>query len=201
MNKTFIEFIEIEKSEIKSNKYRMYDLEVEEDESYTANNIIVHNSSCRTRFVTGCGRPQFSAIEECVKVAKKYKKYIIADGGFKYEGDFGKALGIGADICMSGSFYAGTLEAEGEIIEEFGQKSKVYYGMSSKTANDKFFNGLKNYRTSEGEECLKVDYVGTVEDVNNKIFGGLRSMMTYIGAKTIDEIQKKIKFYKVNRQK
>ena len=38
------------------------------------------------------------------------------------------------------------------------------YGMSSKTANDKFYGGLKEYRTSEGKEEY-VNYKGSVKQL------------------------------------
>ena len=73
---------------------------------------------CDTRIKTGCGRPQLSAIIECANAAHQVNGYIIADGGFKTNADFCKALVAGADICMSGSMFAGCEEAHGNIIEK-----------------------------------------------------------------------------------
>lgn len=113
-----IQFVNIIKSDIYNKKTKTYDIEVDEDHSYNIDGVIVHNCVCDTRIKTGCGRPQLSTIIECAKVAHRYKKLIIADGGFKTPGDICKALVAGADICMSGSLFAGTDEAAGKIIEK-----------------------------------------------------------------------------------
>lgn len=73
---------------------------------------------CRTRFETGCGRPALSTIIECANAAHQVGGLVIADGGFTNVGDFAKAFVAGADICMSGCFFAGCDEAAGELIEK-----------------------------------------------------------------------------------
>ena len=73
---------------------------------------------CRTRHTTGCGRPQLSAVIDCADAAHQVGGFIIADGGFTMIGDFAKAFVAGADICMSGSMFAGCDEAAGDIIEK-----------------------------------------------------------------------------------
>lgn len=73
---------------------------------------------CRTRHTTGCGRPQLSAVIECANAAHQVGGLIIADGGFTMPGDLCKAFVAGADICMSGSMFAGCDEAAGEVIEK-----------------------------------------------------------------------------------
>lgn len=79
------------------------------------------------------------------------------------------------------------------------KKYKQFYGMSSKYAQDKHFGGMKEYRTSEGREKL-IPYTGPVKDIIEDILGGIRSTMTYIGAKTLKDIPKCTTFYIVNRQ-
>ena len=66
-------------------------------------------SICTTRIVAGIGVPQISAIMDCYEVAKEYGIPIIADGGIKFSGDMTKALAAGADVCMMGSIFAGTV--------------------------------------------------------------------------------------------
>lgn len=83
-----------------------------------------------------------------------------------------------------------------KVIEK---KYKQFYGMSSKYAQDKHFGGMKEYRTSEGREKL-IPYTGPVKDIIEDILGGIRSTMTYIGAKTLKDIPKCTTFYIVNRQ-
>lgn len=89
---------------------------------------------CDTRIKTGVGRPQLSTIIECAKVAHRYKKLIIADGGFKTPGDICKALVAGADICMSGSLFAGSDEASGEVIEKTVGSKLMKYEEFKKTS-------------------------------------------------------------------
>jgi GMP reductase len=65
------------------------------------------------------------------------------------------------------------------VIEE--KRFVQFYGMSSKSANDKHFDGLKDYRSSEGRTVL-VPYRGAVENTVQDILGGVRSTCTYAGA-------------------
>jgi GMP reductase len=64
-----------------------------------------------------------------------------------------------------------------------------FYGMSSESANDKHFGGLKNYRSSEGRTVL-VPYRGPVAKTVQDILGGVRSTCTYAGAKKIKQLPK-----------
>ena len=80
---------------------------------------------CRTRFETGCGRPALSTIIECANAAHQVGGLVIADGGFNNVGDFAKAFVAGADICMSGCFFAGCDEAAGEIIKKVYKTDEV----------------------------------------------------------------------------
>ena len=61
--------------------------------------------------------------------------------------------------------------------------------MSSESANDKHFGGLKDYRSSEGRTVL-VPYRGAVAATVQDILGGVRSTCTYAGAKTIKQLPK-----------
>lgn len=161
-------------------------------------------SCCTTRKQTGIGMPQLSAIIECADTAHGLDAHIISDGGLQVVGDFSKAYGAGADFVMSGSIFAGHFESGGDLIEELKedgttQKYKVFYGMSSETAMNKYSGGVANYRSSEGK-TVKIEYRGKVENTILDIQGGIRSTMTYIGAKKIKDIPKCTTFIRVNRQ-
>lgn len=82
---------------------------------------------CRTRHTTGCGRPQLSAVIDCANAAHQVGGLIIADGGFTMPGDLCKAFVAGADICMSGSMFAGCDEAAGEVIEKMYRTNEYEY--------------------------------------------------------------------------
>lgn len=156
-------------------------------------------SACVTRLKTGVGRPQLSMILECADAAHGVGGLLCADGGCTCPGDIAKAFGAGADFVMLGGMLAGTDEAAGEMVNRNGKSFKEFYGMSSRRAQDKHFGGMKCYRTSEGREKL-IPYTGPVKDVIEDILGGIRSTMTYIGAKKLKDIPKCTTFYTVNRQ-
>ena len=156
-------------------------------------------SVCTTRKQTGVGYPQLSAVLECADAAHGLGGLIISDGGCTCPGDFGKALGAGADFVMAGGYFSGHDESGGDIIEENGQKYKLFYGMSSDTAMKKHTGGVANYRSSEGK-TVKIKYKGKVLNTILDLLGGIRSTLTYVGAKNLKELSKRCTFIRVNNQ-
>ena len=165
-------------------------------------------SVCTTRIKTGVGYPQLSAIIECADAAHGLGGHIIADGGCTSPGDVAKAFGAGADFVMLGSMLAGTDQGGGNKVirhvktnertslGNYIEKQEVFvtfYGMSSETANNKHFGGLKEYRSSEGRTAL-IPYKGDIEPVIQDILGGLRSSCTYVGAIKLKELSKRTTF-------
>ena len=165
-------------------------------------------SVCTTRIQTGVGYPQLSAVIECADAAHGLGGHIIADGGCTCPGDVAKAYAAGADFVMLGGMLAGHNEGGGEVITKIYETNEVtktddgffesvyeekqfvqFYGMSSESANDKHFGGLKNYRSSEGRTVL-VPYRGEVARTVQDILGGVRSTCTYAGAKKIKQLPK-----------
>ena len=71
--------------------------------------------------------------------------------------------------------------------------------MSSTTAMNTYSGGVAKYRSSEGK-TVKIEHRGPVENTILDIQGGIRSTMTYIGAKKIKDIPKCSTFARVNRQ-
>lgn len=156
-------------------------------------------SCCTTRKQTGIGMPQLSAVIECADTAHGLDAHIISDGGLQVVGDFSKAYGAGADFVMSGSMFAGHTECGGDLVEEDGTQYKIFYGMSSATAMNKYSGGVAKYRTSEGK-TVRIAHKGPVEHTIMDIQGGIRSCMTYISAKKIKDIPKCTTFVRVSRQ-
>lgn len=156
-------------------------------------------SACLTRSKTGIGMPQLSAIIECADAAHGVNGCIIGDGGITCPGDMSKGFGGGADFIMMGGQFAGHDENPGELIEENGQKYKLFYGMSSETAMKNRYGQMAKYRASEGR-TIKLKYKGKLEDTVLDYLGGVRSTCTYINAKTIKNISKCCTFMRVNRQ-
>ena len=104
-------------------------------------------SCCTTRKQTGIGMPQLSAVIECADTAHGLNAHIISDGGLQVVGDFSKAYAGGADFVMSGSMFAGHKESGGELVsdENTNELYKVFYGMSSTKAMEKYSGGVAKY--------------------------------------------------------
>ncbi|MBK1839661.1 GMP reductase [Azospirillum sp. YIM B02556] len=161
-------------------------------------------SVCTTRKMTGVGYPQLSAIIECADAAHGLKGQVCGDGGCTVPGDISKAYGAGADFVMLGGMLAGHDECEGDIRYEDRDGSRVpvamtFYGMSSDTAMHKYAGGVASYRASEGK-TVELPYRGPVENTMQEIMGGVRSMMTYIGATRLKEVPKRTTFVRVGAQ-
>ncbi len=164
-------------------------------------------SICTTRIVSGVGMPQISAVKDCAVVARKLGKTIIADGGIKYSGDITKALALGANSVMIGSLLAGADEAPGETILYQGRTYKVYRGMGSLGA---MADGSKDRYgqmdiddvgklVPEGIEG-KVPYKGSASAILLQLVGGLKAGMGYLGAGSVEILQKQAKFVRITPQ-
>jgi IMP dehydrogenase len=156
---------------------------------------------CTTRMMTGVGRPQFSAVLECAAAAKQLGKHIWADGGIKYPRDVALALAAGASCGFIGTWFAGTHESAGDVLRDNeGRLYKENYGMASKravqnrnrevAAFDLAKRELFEEGTSKSRLYIDPDRPG-VEDLIDQITAGLRSSMSYSGARNIEEFQDK----------
>lgn len=161
-------------------------------------------SICTTRIVAGVGVPQLTAVSDAARAAADAGVPIIADGGIKYSGDMAKALAAGASVCMVGSLLAGTEEAPGEVFLFQGRSYKSYRGMGSITAMargsaDRYFQsdvGDSMKLVPEGIEG-RVPYKGSIDAIVHQMVGGIRASMGYVGAPTIEEMQKRARFVKI----
>jgi len=168
-------------------------------------------SICTTRIVTGFGVPQLTAIMDSVQgVADTGRDLpIIADGGIRVSGDLVKALAAGADTVMIGSLFAGCEEAPGAPVIRNGQKFKVVRGMASLGAamgrqQAERGNGDESAESQqdwdkvvpEGVEAV-VPYRGHVREILYQLVGGLRSGMSYAGARTIEELHENAEFVEI----
>lgn len=152
---------------------------------------------CTTRMQTGVGRPQFSAVLECAAEAKKLGVHVWADGGIKDPRDVALALAAGASNVMVGSWFAGTYESPGDVLQDAdGRLYKESFGMASRRAvinrnskteafekarREMFEEGISSARIYLPEGC------GGVEDQIDSIISGVRSSFTYAGAASIEE--------------
>lgn len=163
-------------------------------------------SICITRVVTGSGVPQLTAVIDSVKVAKDYDIPVISDGGIRNSGDITKALAASASSVMVGSLFGGTDESPGKTLVKNGKKFKMYRGMAS------FYASLGRKYREEGSQVVDSDdlndyvpegveamvpYKGSVVEIVRQLAAGLRSGLSYCGAKTIPEMQKNAEFIKM----
>ena len=156
-------------------KIPVYDISVEQDESYTIgkNKTIVHN--CRTRQFTGFGSSTVTSLVECVNAAKNIK--IMSDGGLTVDnngevwiGDINKALVLGADYIMSGAAFSKCLDSPSII--------NGYYGNASEQAK-----GHKKH--IEGTN-VKIETNGlTISQMCDLIGDSIKSGISYAGGKDL----------------
>lgn len=155
-------------------------------------------AACLTRVNTGAGMPQITAIMECFDIANNHGISVIADGGVKMPGSFAKAIAAGGSAVYMGSVFAGCDESPGDVIEQNGKKFKEYFGSSSIQAKIKRAESDKNFKQGanrfvEGDSGL-TKYQGTVKEVVENYVMGLKSAMSYVGARSIRDFQEKAVF-------
>lgn len=147
---------------------------------------------CTTRMMTAVGRPQFSAVLETAQAARELDAHVWADGGVRYPRDVALALAAGAASVMIGSWFAGTIEAPGQLeTDETGRVYKQSWGMASTKAVHARFGGIDPYELArkelfaEGISSSKIfldPLRPSVEDLLDMITAGLRSSFSYAGA-------------------
>lgn len=162
-------------------------------------------SACKTSSYTGIHYPMVSLIQECREIANKIENptKIIADGGIKSFADAYKALACGADYVMMGSLFNKILTSSGDnylfkrfkISQTLANKLyslgftiyKKYRGMSTFEVQTKWKKS--KIRPEEGlVKFNKVEY--TLEQFHNNITWYLKSQMSYLGCKYIEELVK-----------
>jgi IMP dehydrogenase len=156
-------------------------------------------AACSTRMVTGFGVPQFSAVQECARIAEKLRVPLIADGGIRTSRDVVLALAAGASTVMVGKLFSQTFESAAPKRKSdkyaSGYEAK-FRGQASADFQNDFYGGLKAKTVAEG-----IDFWGPVSgsasDLIADLLGGIRSGLTYGGARNIKELQRKAEFVQV----
>jgi IMP dehydrogenase len=159
-------------------------------------------SICTTQEVCAVGRPQGSAVYSVKQAVRSIgdaeKVGIIADGGIRSFTDIGKALVLGADAVMVGSFVAGCTETPGEVFFQDGERYKVYRGMGSLEAQMKlsgeryFYTG--GVKVAQGVSGAVVDKGG----VGELLKGIARDLELWLGklgkGETLEELRGMVRF-------
>lgn len=156
-------------------------------------------AACTTRLVTGFGVPQFSAIFECARIAEKLRIPLIADGGIRDSRDLVLALAAGASTVMLGKLFGITKESaapkRATDKSPTGLEAK-YRGQASEDFQNEFYGGLKDKTVAEGIDFW-APVSGSAQQLIDTLLGGLRSGMTYGGARSLKELQRKAEFVEV----
>ncbi|MCM3695776.1 GuaB1 family IMP dehydrogenase-related protein [Microbacterium oleivorans] len=156
---------------------------------------------CTTRMMTAVGRPQFSAVLETAEAAAAAGAHVWADGGVRYPRDVALALAAGAASVMIGSWFAGTIEAPGDLrVDAEGRVFKESWGMASTKAVQGRFGRLDPFERArkelfaEGISSSRI-YLDplrpSVEDLLDMITSGVRSSFTYAGAATVADFHER----------
>ena len=85
-------------------------------------------------------------------------------------------------MVMIGSMFAGHEETPGEVVEQDGQKYKVYYGSASQYQK-------WQYKNVEGKKLL-VPYRGHISDTLREMQEDLQSSISYAGGKELMSLRK-----------
>lgn len=156
-------------------------------------------AACTTRIVTGFGVPQFTAIYDCAKIAEKLRVPLIADGGIRNSRDVVLALAAGASSVMIGKLFALTKESAAPKRPSETSPTKLeakFRGQASADFQNDFYGGLKDKTVAEGIDFW-APVSGSADELISQLLGGLRSGMTYGGARNIKELQRKAEFVEV----
>ena len=73
---------------------------------------------------------------------------------------------------------------------------KIFRGMASSEVQDDYHGGMAEWKTAEGVS-VDVPYRENEEAIIADIIGGLRSGLTYGGADTIRELQRKLDYIRI----
>lgn len=156
-------------------------------------------AACTTRMVTGFGVPQLTAIFDCAKIAEKLRVPLIADGGIRNSRDVVLALAAGASTVMIGKLFALTQESAAPKRPSERSPSGLeakFRGQASANFQTDFYGGLKHKTVAEGIDFW-APVSGTAIQLIDILLGGLRSGLTYGGARNIKELQRKAEFVEV----
>lgn len=147
-------------------------------------------SVCKTKNITGVTVPILGSITGAVEAARRAEQqfsrpfHVVADGGCLEIGDVCKAIGAGADLVMSGRFFAGCPESPQGVM---------YRGSASQEVQVKYRTDRTTMPTPEGTTEMLEESVGAAEMVE-LIAGGLRSAYSYVNARNRQEFHERCEF-------
>ena len=173
--------------------------------------LIGPGSMCLTQMKTGIGCPSVTGLYYAWKAVRNWqlgnldyfrhenitddnRPSILADGGIRYPKDLVKAIASGADAVICGRIFAGLSDIvdEENVVNKAGKYYAKYRGMASKDVVEDYelHDGTKQNLFVEGDNTL-IPLITNVklEDVVFDFINGLRSAMSYLGVRTIQEMR------------
>jgi IMP dehydrogenase len=172
--------------------------------------LIGPGSMCLTQVKTGIGCPSVTGNYYAWKAVRNWelsqvdlfkqdnpnpanRPSILADGGIRYPKDLVKAIASGCDGIICGRIFAGlqdTIDDE-DIVEIDGKKYAKYRGMASKDVVEDYelHDGTKKNLFVEGDNTLIPLSEKTIEDVIYDFANGLRSAMSYLGFRKLEDMR------------
>jgi IMP dehydrogenase len=173
--------------------------------------LIGPGSMCLTQMKTGIGCPSITGNYYAWKAVRNWelsqvdlfksdkpdpsnRPSVLTDGGIRYPKDLVKAIASGCDAVICGRIFAGLLDVADEenIIEKDGKIYAKYRGMASKDVVEDYelYDGTKKNLFVEGDSTLiELNKVDTIESIVYDFVNGLRSAMSYLGFRSIDEMR------------
>ena len=162
---------------------------------------------CITASNTGTYYPIGSLVEECATIKHEWEETmeefhqfpkslpkIVCDGGIRGYSDIIVALALGADYVMIGSLFASMDEscAEWEVNPQTQERTRLYYGMSTKKAqkliNEALETPIENFEPKTSEGTFKhLTPLGPVHKWLDNFNSYLRSTMSYTDCKNLED--------------
>ena len=120
----------------------------------------------------------------------------MADGVVRCPADVCKGLAAGADTIMLGSLLSGTKESPGTISKQGQWPNEVLQKKYRGSASLESKQDRGETKNVEGYSTT-IPYKGKVKRIIDDIMDGVRSSMSYVGAKDILDYQSKCEFVSV----
>jgi IMP dehydrogenase len=173
--------------------------------------LIGPGSMCLTQIKTGIGCPSVTGTYYAWKAVRNWqlanldlfndetprnenRPSILTDGGIRNPRDLVKAIVSGADAVICGRIFAGLSDVvdEESIVRKDGKLFAKYRGMASQDVVEDYdlYDGTKQNLFVEGDNTL-VPLIEnkTIEDVVYDFVNGLRSGMSYLGIRNMNELR------------
>ena len=161
-------------------------------------------SACKTTLETSIGCPSLTALYFGWKAIRNWQLYhndwnenitnkpsLLLDGGCRYGSDYVKAILAGADAIITGGLFSGCMENSKEIIEINGKPMVKYRGMASREVVEDYnlSDGKEENLFIEGESYYRSFKNKSVKSIVYELNNGLRSAMSYLNFKNLEEMK------------